>query len=426
MSVLDINSSPTKSSSGNKRLSKVPIIILLLLAAVVLFAVFYAAMARKQANQKQTAEDQSGQSQMTRNQDVGNFIDDLESAKKMKFGTDAVETNDTTADTVIPTISGVNKNTNTAKNMAQQQDLSIPRLQDEDAEDDAKKELKLKKDLKFKAMTSVSKLGIKDEEKRKNLQPSEQPRNAQDDILSDYIQMMSRLQPGQAAGVAGEGDVDKDAKAELFLAKKKNEGYLEKLKQKQISPYEIKAGWTIPAILITGINSDLPGQILAQVSQNVYDTATGEYLLIPQGTKVVGSYSSNIIYGQSRILIAWNKLIFPNGDTLDIENMQGTSPDGYSGFTDQVDNHYFRIFGSAFLMSAITAGISLADNSNTNSNKETNADKAIAAAIQQMGAVASEMIRKNMNISPTLEIRPGYKFNIFVTKDIVLEPLSLE
>ena len=201
---------------------------------------------------------------------------------------------------------------------------------------------------------------------------------------------------------------------------------MEKLKQKQISPYEIKAGWTIPAILITGINSDLPGQILAQVSQNVYDTATGEYLLIPQGTKVVGSYSSNIIYGQSRILIAWNKLIFPNGDTLDIENMQGTSPDGYSGFTDQVDNHYFRIFGSAFLMSAITAGISLADNSNTNSNKETNADKAIAAAIQQMGAVASEMIRKNMNISPTLEIRPGYKFNIFVTKDIVLEPLSLE
>ncbi|WP_297879984.1 TrbI/VirB10 family protein [uncultured Campylobacter sp.] len=275
-------------------------------------------------------------------------------------------------------------------------------------------------------MTSVSKLGIKDEEKRKNLQPNESPRNAQDDILNDYIQMMSRLQPGQAAGVAGEGDVDKDAKAELFLAKKKNEGYLEKLKQKQISPYEIKAGWTIPAILITGINSDLPGQILAQVSQNVYDTATGEYLLIPQGTKVVGAYSSNIIYGQSRILIAWNKLIFPNGDTLDIENMQGTSPDGYSGFTDQVDNHYFRIFGSAFLMSAITAGISLADHSNTNSNKETNADKAIAAAIQQMGAVASEMIRKNMNISPTLEIRPGYKFNIFVTKDIVLEPLSLE
>ena len=160
MSVLDINSSPTKSSSGNKRLSKVPIIILLLLAAIVLFAIFYAAMARKQANQKQAAENQSEQSQIARNQDVGNFIDDLESAKKMKFGTDAIEANDTTANTAIPTIDGANKNPNAAKNMTQQQAPSIPRLQDEDSEDDIKKELKLKKDLKFKAMTSVSKLGI--------------------------------------------------------------------------------------------------------------------------------------------------------------------------------------------------------------------------------------------------------------------------
>ncbi|OCR86159.1 conjugal transfer protein TrbI, partial [Campylobacter fetus subsp. testudinum] len=184
------------------------------------------------------------------------------------------------------------------------------------------------------------------------------------------------------------------------------------------------AGWNIPAVLVTGVNSELPGQILAQITQNVYDTTTGRYLLIPQGTKAVGNYSSNVVYGQSRLLVAWNKLIFPDGDTLNIQNMQGASMDGYTGFEDQVDNHYFRIFGSAFLLSSITAGIALSDNSQGNQT-ETARDKAIGQAIQQMGQVASEMIRKNMNISPTLIIRPGYKFNIFVTKDIILEPLEL-
>ncbi|HDZ5286380.1 TPA: conjugal transfer protein TrbI, partial [Campylobacter coli] len=229
----------------------------------------------------------------------------------------------------------------------------------------------------------------------------------------------------QNTGLGLESGTNKDVQGQQFLSQKKDNGYLKYAKQKPLSTYEIKAGWNIPAILITGVNSDLPGQILAQVTQNVYDSATGKYLLIPQGTKVVGAYSSNIIYGQSRLLVAWNKLIFPNGDTLNLDGMQGTSQDGYTGFEDQVDNHYFRIFGSAFLLSSISAGIALSDNSDTNSEKETASDKAIAQAIQQMGQVASEMIRKNMNISPTLKIRPGYKFNIFVTKDIILEPLEL-
>ena len=104
--------------------------------------------------------------------------------------------------------------------------------------------------------------------------------------------------------------------------------------------------------------------------------------------------------------------------------MQGTSTDGYSGFKDKVNNHYFRIFGSALLLSSITAGISLADKSDGHQT-ETASDKAMSTAINQIGQVASEMIRKNMNIAPTLEIRPGYKFNIFVTKDIILEPLEI-
>ncbi|ELT8392604.1 TrbI/VirB10 family protein, partial [Campylobacter coli] len=282
------------------------------------------------------------------------------------------------------------------------------------------KEMKIKKDMQLKALLSNTKLDIKTEatDSKKNQAINFNPPNNNEDIN------LGAINP-QNTGLGLESGTNKDVQGQQFLSQKKDNGYLKYVKQKPLSTYEIKAGWNIPAILITGVNSDLPGQILAQVTQNVYDSATGKYLLIPQGTKVVGAYSSNIIYGQSRLLVAWNKLIFPNGDTLNLDGMQGTSQDGYTGFEDQVDNHYFRIFGSAFLLSSISAGIALSDNSDTNSEKETASDKAIAQAIQQMGQVASEMIRKNMNISPTLKIRPGYKFNIFVTKDIILEPLEL-
>lgn len=410
MSVLDINSSPTQLSSGNKRLSKAPIIILLIIAAVVMYGIFYAALARKQANERQAAEDK--EQTIAKNQDVGSFISDLENIKKPTPQILDEETPST------PQLTGMAPNTQNQSSV--QHNQNIPQLQQAN-NTDQDREFQLKRDLQFKALTSVSKLGIRDEPKDKP-QTSNNNQSSDTEGMSDYIKAIASLGQPQLAPADME---DKDAKAETFLAKRKNEGYLEHIKQKQISTYEIKAGWVMPAILITGINSDLPRQILAQISQNIYDTATGKYLLIPQGTKVVGAYSSNIIYGQKRILVAWNKLIFPNGDTLNIENMQGTSPDGYSGFTDQVDNHYFRIFGSAFLMSAITAGISIADKSD-DAGKETAADKAISAAVQQMGQVAAEMIRKNMNISPTLEIRPGYKFNIFVTKDMILEPLRID
>ncbi len=273
------------------------------------------------------------------------------------------------------------------------------------------RELELKNEMRLKALTSISKLDVRNEETNN--------KNTADNYPN--LDAVTNLQ-NQSFGEISEQDRDK--KAEIFLSKKKDSGYLAQIKQKPFSEFELKAGWIIPAVLITGINSDLPGEILAQISQNIYDTASGKHLLIPQGSKVVGSYSSNIVYGQKRILVAWNKVIFPSGDTLNLSNMQGTSTDGYSGFKDKVNNHYFRIFGSALLLSSITAGISLADKSDGHQT-ETASDKAMSAAINQIGQVASEMIRKNMNIAPTLEIRPGYKFNIFVTKDIILEPLEI-
>ncbi|MBP9806534.1 MAG: TrbI/VirB10 family protein, partial [Candidatus Accumulibacter sp.] len=130
------------------------------------------------------------------------------------------------------------------------------------------------------------------------------------------------------------------------------------------SPFELRAGFVIPGTLISGINSELPGQIMAQVAQNVYDTPTGKHLLIPQGSRLVGRYSSDVAYGQARVLVAWQRIVFPDGKAIDIGAMPGADGVGYAGFTDQVNNHYLRLFGSALLMSAVTAGITYSQGQN--------------------------------------------------------------
>ena len=187
------------------------------------------------------------------------------------------------------------------------------------------------------------------------------------------------------------------------------------------TPYELRAGYVVPATLISGINSDLPGQIMSQVAQNVYDTATGRHLLIPQGSRLVGSYSSDVAYGQARVLVAWQRIIFPDGKAMDIGAMPGADSAGYAGFNDKVNNHYFRLFGSAFLMSGVNAGITLSQDSGsagTGSDRQRAGDAMSEALGQQLGQVMAQLIAKNMNVAPTLEIRPGYRFNVIVTKDM--------
>ena len=183
----------------------------------------------------------------------------------------------------------------------------------------------------------------------------------------------------------------------------------------------IITGSVLPATLITGINSDLPGKIIAQVSQNVYDSPTGRFMLVPHGTKIFGTYESGVVYGQERVLVSWNRLIFPDGKTIDIGSMNGTDQAGYSGMNDLVNNHYLRLFTSSFLLSVISAGITYSQDKYTSNNENgTTASSAMAQSFgSQMGNTALQMIQKNMNISPTLEIRPGFKINVIVTKDII-------
>ncbi|WP_052761395.1 TrbI/VirB10 family protein [Sedimenticola thiotaurini] len=186
-------------------------------------------------------------------------------------------------------------------------------------------------------------------------------------------------------------------------------------RDRPVTPWEIRSGTVIPGVLITGINSDLPGNIKGQVSQNVYDTATGKYLLIPQGTQLVGTYDSRVTYGQNRALVVWTRLVYPDGSALELGNMGGTDMAGYAGFEDQVDNHYFRIFGSALLMSVISAGYAIATDDDSQSDNEQSAQQEIA---REMSQTSDRILRKNLNLQPTIKIRPGYKFNVFVNKDM--------
>ena len=193
-------------------------------------------------------------------------------------------------------------------------------------------------------------------------------------------------------------------------------------------PLELKTGTVIPSVMVTGINSDLPGNIIAQVSQNVFDTATGRNLLVPQGAKLFGVYDSRVIYGQERVLVAWNRLVFPDGSAVTLGAMPGSDMAGNAGYTDEVNNHYLRIFGSAILMSMITGGMSYsmdALNTSGNSGQGNQApslqDEMGSALAAQLGQATMQLLQKNLNIKPTLEIRPGYQFNVIVTKDMVFQ-----
>jgi len=212
-----------------------------------------------------------------------------------------------------------------------------------------------------------------------------------------------------------------EKKAFLNSISATSEDYLSSVLKNPISKYELQAGTIIPGMLITGIDSDLPGQITGQVKSNVYDSMTGRYLLVPQGSKISGIYDSQVAYGQDRVLVAWKRIIFPNGQSIDLGGMPGADLSGYAGFNDQVDNHYKKIFGSIVLMSVLGAGAQLSQaQSNNNSLQAPTVGQTIAQSLGTNIAATGTMITaKNINIQPTLKIRQGYEFNITVTKDMV-------
>lgn len=184
------------------------------------------------------------------------------------------------------------------------------------------------------------------------------------------------------------------------------------------SPNVLQAGAVIAAALITGIRSDLPGQITAQVTENVYDSPSGRILLIPQGTRVIGQYDSGVGFGQRRVLLVWNRLIFPNGRSILLERQPGTDAEGYAGLEDGVDYHWGDLFKAGALSTLLSMGSEMGS-----SSEETSIVRALRrGAADSASDVGQQVVSRQLNIAPTLTIRPGFQVRVIVSRDLVLEP----
>jgi type IV secretory pathway VirB10-like protein len=204
--------------------------------------------------------------------------------------------------------------------------------------------------------------------------------------------------------------------------KKAGDDYLPATRAAPINPFMIRAGWDIPAVLEQGINSDLPGEVRALVRENVYDTASGQYVLIPQGSRLVGRYNSQVAYGQNSLQVVWERVIFPDASAIDLAGMNGQDATGRSGFRWGVDNHYVRIFGFGLVTSVFGAAAQLSQShSGSVLAYPSTGEIAASAAGQQMATLGAETTRRNLNVQATIKIPPGYRFNVRVNRDLAFE-----
>jgi type IV secretion system protein TrbI len=220
-------------------------------------------------------------------------------------------------------------------------------------------------------------------------------------------------------------DQNMQSAKEAFLAKARTgqaDDYLKSTRMAPLSQYEIKAGWEIPAVLEQALNSDLPGELKALVSSNVYDTATGRFVLIPQGSRLVGAYNSRIGYGQDGVQVIWDRVVYPDGSSLGLSGMIGQDAHGFSGFRDKVDHHYTRLIGFAVLTSLFAAASEISQNQNRSVLTYPSPSQVAESAVgQQASDLGTQITRRNLNVQPTVKIPLGYRFNVRVNRDIVFD-----
>lgn len=184
------------------------------------------------------------------------------------------------------------------------------------------------------------------------------------------------------------------------------------------SPYVLQAGAVIPAALLTGLRSDLPGQVTAQVTEDVYDSPTGKFRLIPQGARLVGQYDAQIAFGQTRALLVWTRLIMPNGRSIVLERQPGADAEGYAGLEDEVDNHWGTLFKAAILSTLLSIGAEAGT-----SGDEDELIRAIRrGGSESVNQIGQRVVGRALNVQPTITIRPGFPVRVMVTRDLVLEP----
>ncbi|ARQ01056.1 TrbI/VirB10 family protein [Pseudorhodoplanes sinuspersici] len=184
------------------------------------------------------------------------------------------------------------------------------------------------------------------------------------------------------------------------------------------SPYVVQAGTVIPAALLTGIQSDLPGQVTAQVTEHVYDTPTGKFLLIPQGARLIGQYDSQVSFGQKRVLLVWNRIMLPDGKSIVLERQQGADARGFSGLEDEVDYHWWDLIKAAALSTLLSVGAEVGSDGD-----ESDLVRALRRGSQDsVNNTGQQLVRRQLNIQPTLTIRQGFPVRVIVNRDLVMAP----
>ena len=192
--------------------------------------------------------------------------------------------------------------------------------------------------------------------------------------------------------------------------------------QRPASPYVLQAGTVLPALLLTGVNSDLPGELEAQVSLNVYDSLTQSRLLIPRGSRLLGSYSNQVALGQARLLVVWDRLILPDGTSLTFPGLPALAPSGEAGLQADVESHLGRVFGTAVLLSIVGAGAQLSQPQESSTLGTAASPRQVAAASlgQQLSTVALDILHRQLSIAPTLHLPPGTAFDVYLNGDVTL------
>lgn len=261
-----------------------------------------------------------------------------------------------------------------------------------------------------------------DPEAQRLAQESEAARLSQLFVSTQTDVEAGRALPGQSLGGASlpsiaAGGEQMDSRRAFLNAPVDRRTVSEDRLQPPTSPYVVQAGTVIAAALITGIRSDLPGTVTAQITEHVYDSPTGRHLLIPQGSRLIGDYDSDIAFGQNRVLLVWTRLIYPDGRSIVLERLPASGPGGYAGLQDRVDRHWGRLFLAAGLSTLINVGSAL------QGDDEDDIARAIRESVQDQGEdIGGRIIDRELDVPPTLTIRTGFRLRIIIQRDLVLEP----
>ena len=226
------------------------------------------------------------------------------------------------------------------------------------------------------------------------------------------------LASGDLDGLAGDAGADQARKLSFLKSGPEKDIYNPHALQKPVSPYQLMAGTIIAASMVSGLNSDLPGFVIAQVTEHVYDSVSGRFLLIPQGSRLLGRYDNIVAFGQERALVVWQRIILPDGSSVVIDNLPATDTGGYAGLSDQVDLHTWKLLKGVALATVLGVGSQLAFGSS-----DSDLVKALQQATQSTTNRAGQrLVERNLNVQPTITVRPGWPLRVIVHKDIVLRP----